>query len=141
MLEHRDHIEPQLYPRKNKQQLHVRTGESNENLHKDKEHNNFNAKGGSKEMDKDKDKDKKKRREKEDCVSAEESEQQSIKYVEAPLPVVDPQTKSKVNTPQPVPESPLTSVPTAPVVTAPVAPVRISAFIYFYYFYLLVKRA
>ena len=75
----------------------------------------------------DKDKHKKKRREKEDCESAEESEQQSIKYVEAPLPVVDPRTKSKVNAPQPIPEIPLTSVPTAPVVTAQVGTIRISA--------------
>ena len=124
LKEHREHIEPQPYRHKDKQRLHGRIGESIERPHKDREHNNFNAKDGSKDKDKDKDKEKEKEREKEDCESAEESEQVPIKYVEAPLPVVNPWTKSKVNAPQPVPEVPTTSVPVAPVVAAPIpAPV------------------
>ena len=64
-----------------KPRLHGRIGESNEKPHKDREQNNYNTKDGSKDKDKDKE------MEKEDCDSAEESEQQSIKYVDVPLPV------------------------------------------------------
>ena len=123
LKEHRDHIiEPQPYRHRDG---HI--GENNERPHKDRAHNNFNAKDGSK----DKDKNKKKKRERNDSESAEESEQHSIKYVEAPIHVVNPQTKSKVNVSQPVPEDPSTSVSVASVVAAPilaqVAPVPVTA--------------
>ena len=47
-------IEPEPYRHRDKQGLHGRIGESNERPHKDGEHNNFNAKDGSKGKDKDK---------------------------------------------------------------------------------------
>jgi hypothetical protein len=109
LKEQREYVEPQTYRSKDKPRLHGRNGESNERLHKEREYL-FNAKDGSKDKEKEKDKDTE--------VYIEESEQQPIKYIEAPLPIVNPWTKSKVNTTQPAAPAPAT-IPVHPV-TAPV---------------------
>ncbi|XP_016839811.1 la-related protein 1B isoform X2 [Nasonia vitripennis] len=113
LKEHREFVELP-YRNKDKQRLHGRNAESNERSHKEREHI-FNAKDGSKDKDKDKDKEK----EKETEVAVEETEHQPVKYVEAPLPVVNPWIKSKANA---------TQQPAAPKKTAaPVAPSPASA--------------
>lgn len=91
LKEQREYVEPQLYRNKEKPRLHGRIGENNERLHKEREYI-FNAKDGSKDKERDRDKDAE--------IYIEEAEHQPIKYIEAPLPIVNPWTKSKVNTPQ-----------------------------------------
>ncbi|XP_011498532.1 PREDICTED: la-related protein 1B [Ceratosolen solmsi marchali] len=111
LKEQREYVEPQPYRNKDKQRLHGRNGESNERLHKEREYL-FNAKDGLKDKEKEKDRDAE--------VYVEEVEHQPIRYIEAPIPVVNPWTKSKVNTLQPAAPTPTTTPAPAVTASAPV---------------------
>ncbi|XP_023247863.1 la-related protein 1 isoform X2 [Copidosoma floridanum] len=139
LKELREHAESQHFRFRDRQKLHVRRVESNERprgrriesnervhgkrvesnerLLKEKEH----IKDGPKEKEKDKDRDKDKVSE----ANNEEVEAQPIKYIEAPLPAVNPWNKGKVSAPQSRVIPPTPSVPVAaPVPLTPkVAPV------------------
>lgn len=117
---HRDYVEPLPYRNKDRPRLHAgaRNGEINERSHKDRDHV-FSAKDCSKDKDKDKEKDR-------DAESwADDADQQPVKYVEAPLPAVNPWMKSKGNVvtaqhpavPAPSPPKVPAAVPVASVTT------------------------
>lgn len=126
LKEHREHIaEPHPYRHKEKQRLH-RHGDIHDRPHKDKDHGH-----STKDILREKEKDREKDKEKDSDVNLEENEPQQVKYVEAPLPAVNPWTKSKINTqPQNVqPQvAPANSVPAvATPAPAPAAPVSVLA--------------
>lgn len=121
LKELREQIESSHHRHRDKHRIHSRRVESNERSHKDRDHH-FNPKESSKDKDKEKEKEKEKDK---DSETGSEENGQPIKYVEAPLPTINPWNKGKTNrvvqTPAPVAPAPAATPapPTAPVVAAP----------------------
>ncbi|KAJ8676413.1 hypothetical protein QAD02_012200 [Eretmocerus hayati] len=109
--EHREY-ESQPYLRNREKFRRARSGDTNERSHKDRD-----GVVNHREVHKDKDKEKEKEKEKDTDMVVEETEPEPVKYVEAPLPSVNPWTKSKASVSQPVPA--VLPQPTAPPTATP----------------------